>query len=516
MFEKLSRYVLHPFFMAAYPILFLLSFNAGQIPVQQAGRILPASLLAALALTLAFGLLAGSLQRGGFVATLFLALFFSYGHVYNWFEKSVPFLASQTVLTVVWGALLLAGIWAAYKARNPDPATKYLNLVLLFLLIQPTAAVGLSVYRSGIRGGEADPLREVEAASQEDLPDIYYIILDGYGRSDTLRELYDYDNSSFINDLRQRGFYVAEQSHSNYAQTALSLASSLNFNYLNLKDMDTQSADRAQLIGWIRRSKLRGFLRERGYQTVAFSTGYDLTTLDRSDIFFPLEDASGFNTFEGLVFSTSLVRALDPEIQEEWFIDPFRCDNHRRYVLNIFEKLEKTPEIPGSKFVFAHIISPHPPFIFGSEENEGRTSCNLLDGDSYTGEASDYQRGYAAQAEYINTLTLDAVDAILEKSKIPPVIIIQGDHGPGMLLDWSSAEGSCLRERFSVLNAYHLPFDGESQLYESITPVNSFRVTLNGIFNSQMPLLEDRSYYSPWEAPYQVEDVTDRLGAACK
>jgi len=503
-----------------YPILFLLSINAGQLPLQQAGRILLVSLFVALILTLLFGMVAKDFRRGGFLTSLLLALFFFYGHVYNWLEKSVSFLAIHTFLYVIWGILLLVGVWAAYKIRNIGAVTKYLNLLILFLLLQPMAVVGLFVYRNGIQSAEVGPFDEAKISDRNNMPDIYYIILDGHGRSDVVQELYDYDNSSFINHLRQRGFYVAEQSRSNYAQTAQSLSSSLNFNYLNLENIDPNSNERSQLAEWIRRSELRTFLRKQGYQTVAFSTGYDLTTLDHSDIFFPLKNAGGFNSFEGLVFSTSIVSALDPGIAEQWFIDPFRCENHRRYVLNVFENLKKIPDLPGPKFVFAHIISPHPPFIFGSKENDERTTCRMADGGGdgigYLGEESEYKSGYSKQIEYIDGLVQEAVDIILEKSEVPPVIIIQADHGSGLLLDWRSSEKSCLRERFSILNAYYIPFSKKNQLYETITPVNSFRVVLNEIFNSQLPLLEDKSYYSTWDNPYKIEDVTNKIEASCR
>jgi tRNA(Ile)-lysidine synthase TilS/MesJ len=52
--------------------------------------------------------------------------------------------------------------------------------------------------------------------------------VDAYGRSDVLKDLYDIDNNDFIRYLKEKNFYVAEDSHSNYNQTRLSLASSLN------------------------------------------------------------------------------------------------------------------------------------------------------------------------------------------------------------------------------------------------------------------------------------------------
>jgi len=49
-----------------------------------------------------------------------------------------------------------------------------------------------------------------------------------------------------------------------------------------------------------------------------------------------------------------------------------------------------------------------------------------------------------------------------------------------------------------ILNAYALPgVDPAQALYPSISPVNSFRVVLNRYFGTDLPLLEDRSYFAP-------------------
>jgi hypothetical protein len=100
------------------------------------------------------------------------------------------------------------------------------------------------------------------------------------------------------------------------------------------------------------------------------------------------------------------------------------------------------------------------------------------------------------------------INAILSRSASPPVIIIQGDHGPGSRLNWTSPEGSCLWERTSILNAYYLPGAGKEQLYPSITPVNSFRVILNAYFGAQLEQLPDRTYFTSHKLENQVIDIT--------
>ena len=104
-----------------------------------------------------------------------------------------------------------------------------------------------------------------------------------------------------------------------------------------------------------------------------------------------------------------------------------------------------------------------------------------------------------------------AIDRILENSDTPPIIIIQGDHGPGAYLKWSSAEKSNLDERFGIINAYYFPEGDQGWLYPSITPVNSFRIMFNRYFEGEYPLLEDESFFSTWRKPYKFISVTEQV-----
>ena len=91
----------------------------------------------------------------------------------------------------------------------------------------------------------------------------------------------------------------------------------------------------------------------------------------------------------------------------------------------------------------------------------------------------------------------------------PPIIIIQGDHGPGAYLHWGSLEQTVPSERFGILNAYYFPDGNYETLYPSISPINSFRVVLNQYFETKYALLPDLHYYSRWNVPFDFIEVTD-------
>lgn len=130
-------------------------------------------------------------------------------------ESSIPSLSNYALLSAIWLGILLLG--------------------LFFKLIFPIYNIAIFQIQSGgsVEIKHASPWEEavrLDAHSiNNSLPDIYYIIVDGYGRSDLLKELFEYDNSTFLQFLSDRGFYVAEAAHSNYVQTSLSIASSLIF-----------------------------------------------------------------------------------------------------------------------------------------------------------------------------------------------------------------------------------------------------------------------------------------------
>ena len=173
-------------------------------------------------------------HKAAFLTALWLALFFSYGHIYIYLDEKYPESNYTTWLTVGWMLLfLLAFVWAAFPRLTFVSAAPTLNTVALALIVM----VGWQLL-SEIKPRSAHALALSNAPIQSDLvrpqnpPDVYFFLLDSYGRADLFKQAYGFDNSEFLNGLEQRGFYVAECSQSNYVRTEISLGSSLNMQYL--------------------------------------------------------------------------------------------------------------------------------------------------------------------------------------------------------------------------------------------------------------------------------------------
>ena len=330
-------------------------------------------------------------------------------------------------------------------------------------------------------------------------PDIYYIILDSYTRADVLQECFSYDNSEFLDQLRELGFYVADKSRTNFTITDLSLASSLNMDYpsqIGAKPED--AANNAMLAYWIRNSTVLNALKKIGYKTVAFDTGYSPTDWADADHYFsPAKGInrflSGINSYESMLMETSAgvilfeTRRYLPNSLKMMLDSAYML--HRARILNIFQELGSVADIDEPTFTFAHILAPHNPFVFGPQgEYVSRNVPFTLNDDQAIKSGYRYIREYSDQVTYINTRTIEAVKAILERSSKPPIIIIQGDHGASR---WVTSKAG----RSDILNAYYIPVKAEG-LYEKITPVNSFRVVFNSVYNTSLPLLKDQTFYT--------------------
>jgi hypothetical protein len=496
---------LHPILFAIYPVLFLYGRNVDFATLRDA--LVPMTIMAtaaSLLLAVLYAILRDPTRAGLLVSSLAL-LFFSYGHLVDLLEGfQIPIgqftIGPDAVLLPIWVLCLSLGIKALLKTtRDLRNVTNLLNVVAAVLVL--ISLGGIVSYHLGrarmadAEGEEPTKSRIFSADYVEGLPDVYYIILDAYSSQDVLEEVWDYDNSEFVEYLTEAGFYVIPDAHSNYAITFLSLASSLNMQYMNnLSQMlGTDSTDRSIPNEMIQNSEAMRFLKGMGYKFVHFQTGWGPTAAN------PHADrdvrCGSVNEFTEVLVRTTVLRPL---------ADRLISHDRREVVLCTFATLaevQHTTEAP--RFVFAHILVPHPPFLFGAEGEAIQTEAGL--------QTKDWSKYYLGQLEFVSGQVEQLVDRILSEAEIEPIIVLQADHGSKSMRKSDEPSPEMLKERFGILNAYHLPDGGERFLYDSITPVNTFRVLLNGYFGADYQPLEDRSYFSRLKQPYDFLDATETL-----
>jgi len=138
------------------------------------------------------------------------------------------------------------------------------------------------------------------------------------------------------------------------------------------------------------------------YQTIAFETGFSFSGPPTSR---PLPvRGSPLNNFENLLLADSPLDWLPQVLFQRPPAHSY--EGHRERVLFTFDKLATIPVRPGPKMVFAHIISPHPPFVFDAQGNavQPPRSYSIGDGDDYRGDWEEYRQGYAGQVQFVNRM----------------------------------------------------------------------------------------------------------------
>lgn len=511
------RLVFHPWLFAAIPVLALYVVNAEQLYWHE---ILGTWLFVMAVVCVVWPglrLLLRDVDKSAWLASFFFITFFSYNRVWST-TRPVEIVIKFVVWLSLWVAVFF---FTAHSKRDFRLISSLFNIVSLGWLA--AILVPWGYYTAVLARDSNAPVNQYISDWQVQLhaespvcavgnvlsvrPDIYYIILDGYGRADILQRLYDFDNTRFMEFLKDTGFYVAEHSTSNYAQTVLSLSSSLNFQYLDdlVNQVGIETRTIMPLRAMISSSRVFEKFRQLNYVRIAFSSGYLPTEMTQADYY--LTPAWQIDAFQSeLINATPLPLILKP-------LGSSQYDSHRQRILFAFEQLPEIAKRPEPTFTFVHILAPHPPFVFGpageTVQSDSFIPFSLFDDSFSVGGREAYIAAYRDQVTFIAQRLQATIASILAQSPQPPLIIIQGDHGPSSRLNWQNPDNSGLLERFSIFNAYYFPDHNYTAVYSDITPVNTFRVVFNQFFCGDYSRLADKSYFSPIGQSYTLTDVTD-------
>jgi hypothetical protein len=486
----------HPILLAAYPVLSLYSLNQGLVPFNQVLFPVAMVLLAVALVWSLVGLAFRNAERGALVASAAVTGFFLYGHLRDALH------VSDRVALEIWGpAYLLLLVSAAWKWKSRERATAALNAISLLLVCFPLASLAI-----GGPKHEAAAVKRFGVPNSPRRPDIIHVVLDGYGRSDALRRVMNLDNEPFVRELEARGFRVLPRARANYLQTEQSLSSALNLNYLPqlFPDADPNSMDRAPLDEAVDQSLVSQRLRALGYSVVAITTGFPFFSFRSADLV--LGEDSGQSLFLTSLLNLTPLQLHDNVVQSLYKV---KREAVKSAFLNLAE-LSAPSRTP--KFIFAHILMPHPPFVFGpnGEPTELRAGGPYLaDGSHYMamgGTPELYRKGYVGQITYLNKLVLQTLDAVLRNAKKDTIIVIQGDHGSKLGLDQDSLAKTDVAEVAPILMAIK-----GAQAPEDLTPVNLYRTIFSEEFGDSLEPLPSKTFYSTWERPYQFTDVTAQV-----
>ena len=498
-------WVLHPLLVGAPAILDYTYTNKTVIDFSQTFFPIGVTAIAAAILTLLLALPFKSLARAGLITSLLVIGFHHHGHV-----------VSEWRIAMWVGLLAGCGFFAWFPWRLDVPTT-FANIFACIAICFP----GFPLVKYQYFGAhqptikpdylESLPLNPTKSV----LPNIYFILLDAYARDDVLLSRYGAINP--LNDeLRAMGFFVVDGAYSNYPQTAVSVASTLNLDYaselLDIEDPN-KAVYRLTIKRLIEGNRTTHALRQAGYHIATYPSEYSLAHLTDYDVSY-----APFLYFTEYEYLLSNNTALLPASQMLGM--PKSRLQHairRRHIQWVFDHLGAAEEQPT--FTYVHIVAPHPPFVFEPDGSyrPSEQKFTFADGSAWMvtrgSSTEDYAAGYLAQLEYVNRELIPVLSRLIEEDPQAAIFLLS-DHGPGKGLDWSSQKETDLLERLAIELAVRLPGEQYSSFDESMTSVNAFRAFLNEALGINLPPLSNRSYYMKWSRPCRFINVNKSLALA--
>lgn len=511
---RVSRLPLHPFVFASLFVVHLLAENLDdQVPLADFLGAVAAVAGGAACGMLVLWAVVRRVHAAGLLATILVFWVFLYGAVNDAIGTDDAAADPGRLGPWALAGIVACGFAVGFRSRA-HAITPALNLVAVALLLLNLVPVLPHQLRSVTAPVYEPPQAVTLDGARLDgrarhRRDIYYIVLDRYPSQTTLLSpVYGYDNAPFLDGLVARGFTVTNDSLANYHKTALSLASTLNMQYLDAAGMERLAPSprdwkpvHDMLAGSLAAPRL---LEQLGYTYVQIPSWFDAAAAGREvDVRREWQWLSDFgDTLLDTTVLPDLLKAIGAEPVHE----------HVGNALFQFETLPNLDGVEGPKFVVAHVLLPHPPFVFDADGP-------IPTAERRSDRCCDPRGRFVEQLKYTNQRVTEVVDALLAgPNEEDPIIVIQADEGPYPLepvAGWGSATQEQLQEKFGILNAMYTPGIAAKDRLPLKTPVNTFRVLLNAYYGAELPLLKDRVFAFREEPNlYDYVDVTDRFSTS--
>ena len=428
-----------------------------------------------------FYLLYRNVLKASLASFMLMSGNFFLGSLYEFFKKNIggSIITKFSFFLPAIGILIIILLILIKKSNRKFFTTvKYLNILFLLLILIDTGILASKIITKR-KGNVTDLSEKLSVCDTCAKPDIYLVIADGYAGKQELQEMLSFDNSPFENELDKRGFYIVENSKSNYNKTAYSMASLLNMDYI--KNMEAPGKvnhpDMLTCQTLIKNNNLINFLKKSGYQS------HNISPFDLSNIKKPIHNLY-FPTYRSLLSSQTLINRINFYLGFHFAPKKERLKlKNNNYANNIkIDSLAREiliKENTQPRFVYIHYNMPHHPYLFNSKGLEVLTDTIKND-----------LTAYIEYLQYGNKKFLELIDSIKSKSATPPVILLLGDHG------FREFPGSVDKKYYFMnLNAVYLPSENYNGFYSGMSNVNQFRVILNKLFGQHLPLLKDSTIF---------------------
>jgi predicted permease len=502
-------YNLAPFLVGTFSAIFLAAANRGEdIEALEVVSIVIAIWLATLAAWILLWLITRDRRSIPLIITVGEVAFFAYGYVLD-AVRDLGLHQSQQILValiVIPTGIYLIAIWA--KRIHGTEFLKLFTISLSALVVVNVILLSMGAAADSSFRQDDELIRGIISSidTPESKPDIYFFILDMYGSQKVLAEYDAIDNSRFISDMEAIGFQEIPDSRSNYVWTVLSIPSTLNMVLLGEDTAGNSVMTEDYREKLITRSV---DVSDTNAGQVFEQLGYESRTLNTSEV----KDKNGFairdmllSPFSDEFINTTLLRPVRVQFDDFW---KFGFGQHNFDDNFTFASIRSPLETPT--FTYTYSLPPHMPFIFNpdGEIRNGRVSTNEIFSDPEL-----YRSGYEDSISFVNLKVLDLVSQLINNSEVPPVIVLQGDHGPAISANGDLSEvtvptSGLIDERTGILNLMYLPGLCSESPPSDLTSVNTFRFILASCFGATVDLLPNEISWG--ETDGSLERVTDKI-----
>ncbi len=482
-----------PLIFFAFPIIFLFSKNVNEQPIYIL-QLLFVFIIVAFLLWLLLGYALKNRIKSSLIISFWAALFFSYGHARlsldGFFNiSSTGFLFITFAIYII--LFIISPIFIIKTKHMLNNVVKIIMVSAIITMIMPVIDIGESLAYNNDYVAETRQTNMNVSSIPYNGPDVYYILPDAYAGSKSTEMHWNFDNSDFKNFLTENGFYVAQDSYSNYDYTSDSVSSTMNMKYVH--DDDLYDVNTPNTENW---SVFDNF-RSKGYTTYFIESSFYLD--------FPTNNIDHKLCSPSDLFDSFFMRNI---LQHSMILVPgtefiLREDLQNKVICS-FDELDKMSENDKTpKFVLTHIMSPHSPFVFNP--TGGNPDSLLSNIDDISGHRDSL---YIDQIQFVNYKLKDIIRGLVDTDD-PPIIIIQSDHGKR---DVHTIDDPTDRNIIKLNNfrAYYIPNGDRNLELENNSPVNTFRVLFNTYFDDNYDILENK-FYVLNDAETDYVDVTNSL-----
>jgi hypothetical protein len=499
---------LAPFLTGTYFVVFFAAANVGEdIKVIDVIAVLVLLWAITLISWILFTVVLRDRRSPSLILTIGVAAAFIYPHLLEYLLEAEVIVGSQIRFFLLY-VLIFTGTtgYIRWKRISGAGALK----IIAYLM---TAMIVINAAQIAIGPGESKFVPDDKlidhfvgtADANGNRPDVYYFIFDMYGSSRTLSKYYEYDNSGFIESMGELGFVELEDSRSNYGWTSLSIPSTLNMIHLANQDGTEVEMDETYKNSLISRSAdISNTNIGRIFNDLGYATNTLHTSTTRTGEQFSIVDTV-LSPFSDEMLDTTIFRQFRVRINRWW---KFGFGGHNFEENFTVENILNNEDQPALTYVYTK--HPHMPFIYDANGDISGGPASTI---QINTNQDLYREGYRYSVSFVNKKLLEIISELIERSPAPPIIIVQGDHGPAVLADgerYPALEPLLLDERSSIINLMLLPESCSTAPPGNLTSVNTFRFALSSCYGATEDLITDDVF---WGSGYPLEPVGDNIAS---